>query len=382
MISQKRWRRNNPKKLPKSVKRVESDTDDEEEEQSKPDKKTDPILSPKRRKSKTLEKLSCGDCKKKFFDFSALEYHRIHQHAIEITPVKNPIAPLRNPPKNEPLKKSTNEPLIKAPEPTARAAKESTSKMAKIQEAIPRDCRVSLNKDSARVSLNKDSALIRPSRDSAAAILISAAASRTGSKTLDLLSQKPKKSIYSDLSSSEDSSVDEILDDAITKKRKKVEKLVTTLKKRKIEDMNDKELPFVTPKNEKVSCELCGRTLVNQAVLDYHVIHCTGGKRKNSRDSMDSLLNGVVKENENEKVPGPVIEDISEDGDVPEENLKKLTAKVENKVRSGNTKKQPIVEDISEDGGEDASEDEDSSEDDIDLSKRRKVQQQFVRNGR
>merc|ERR1719319_1393689 len=105
MISQKRWRRNNPKKLAKSVKRVESDTDDEEEEQSKPDKKTDPILSPKRRKSKTLEKLSCGDCKKKFFDFSALEYHRIHQHAIEITPVKNPIAPLKNPPK-----KSTNEP--------------------------------------------------------------------------------------------------------------------------------------------------------------------------------------------------------------------------------------------------------------------------------
>ena len=35
-----------------------------------------------------IEKLNCTDCKKKFYDVAALEYHRIHQHAIEITPVR------------------------------------------------------------------------------------------------------------------------------------------------------------------------------------------------------------------------------------------------------------------------------------------------------
>merc|ERR1711874_640818 len=42
----------------------------------------------KQKKTKIIEKLNCADCKKKFFDVAALEYHRIHQHAIEITPVR------------------------------------------------------------------------------------------------------------------------------------------------------------------------------------------------------------------------------------------------------------------------------------------------------
>jgi len=397
-----------PKKLPKQ-KKVESDS---EEEQSKEDVKTDPVVSNKKGKTKTLEKLSCGDCKKKFFDFSALEYHRIHQHAsfaaIEITPVA------RNSPKNDTFARnsSKNDPVSKNPpknEPVSRNAlktdppkkstnnhdktdssniPETNSKTTKIQQTVQRDCRVTLSKDSPVVQRPPlpSPAPFPPiySRTTAKAVeLLSQQKSKIEllsqqKSKIDLLSQqKSKKSIYSDLSSSEDSCLDDSQDDPITKKRKKVEKLVTTLKKRKIEDMNDKELPFVTPKNEKVSCHLCGRTLINQGVLDYHVIHCTGGKRKNSRDSMDSLLNGVSKEND--KNSGPVIEDISEDGVSEVENDSKIVTTKKDIVKPVNTK-MPIMEDISEDSGEEISEEnEDVSDDDFEMKNKLKVN--LVKNG-